>query len=325
MFKEFMEEWQKLVEHGWNMEVNNAEALKGYKEVNIKGYGFSIAAAAIAADIIDNMLKQYFDKGTELADFNTYKQIFDKYTAEGIANIAGGLGGALSQEEADRILAEIAQIGELMAKDAEAKLKKGPAQTPKTEDVKIAQIEETKDTKTSEIAPCIYENKSGEYWEGIVSNTYFDQNGNQIKDYTDIRALARYIKTVKNGYKLSDKHMPKGVRMLDQGESFTAPSGKVYTYGFCGAEDMSKVKRTIYQKKDGDGTENINFGAAADRTPIIETTTIYTVSAHDATTGDNEKETKTFTNETDKNVYVKQLETDYLNGGYKKVNIFGAQ
>jgi len=269
-------------------------ALENNFHVKLEHYCVGALGVSAAVALVSNMIEQ-LRKGEEVAPEKLYEAVCDKLTLEQRNNAAGGAGHTLGADEIN------AAIGEAMALLKELKNTPAPKQPvvepkaePKPEPPKpTATIVETYEKPEFEEAKyCVYNNKAGEYWSGIVQNTYKDENGNLVKDWNDVKEIYSHIRTL-NGYKATDANMPKGVKMVKE---FTTKSGKKYTY-CCGEPENRTISGALPEdatqkeqaKKFGKPVANLNEGTQRTMTKPAEFSYHYDLSDDKAGNIDGEK------------------------------------
>lgn len=223
-----IEETDKIVKLG----------IERYIHQHKEHYCYSPAVTAAAVALISNVIEQ-LQKGEEVVGEKAYHAARERLSLELKHNSAGGDGHTLGEDELNVAMAQVMNLLKEMKRspikyNPVTEVKKDPIPTPKP----TATIVETyikPEIKKAEY--CVYDNKPGEYWSGIVKNTYKDENGNLITNWDDIKEIYSHIRTL-NGYKASDANMPKGVKVVRE---FTTKSGKKYTYSCCGEEPKNRA------------------------------------------------------------------------------------
>lgn len=253
----FIDDIKKQLESEFGVftDIEGAYGFKYTEVIDVKHTHWCVAPAVVAAAtaFFSNLADQVINGNEKDATLEAYRAAREKLNLELIHNARGADGQSklnpkeLANAEADAIVA--------LDKAIETVAKK--IQTKKTEAKKV-EVPKELQVQTRETAPkleqdaqyCTYTNKSGEYWSGIVANTYKDANGQAISG-SDLTELWKHIKYDVNNYGKNDAGMPKGVKMV---KTYTCKSGKTYTYD-CGEPKT----RTISKEQDKKG-RSTNFG-----------------------------------------------------------------
>lgn len=210
------------------------------------------AIAAAATTFVASLVDQYMKK-EEIVPEKAYNAARERLTLEMKHNASGGDGYILNQKELDKALADLdVVLSKLITTPTPQKADETQPTAP-TPAAKEATIQ------TADVEPivekaeyCVYQNKAGEYWDGIVRTAYVDANGKPISNEADIAALRKYIKQDVNGYKPSDAGMPKGVKLPT---TYTV-NGRTYTYG-C-AEPTNRIVSNALP--EGKTAKDVAFG-----------------------------------------------------------------
>ena len=261
---EYVEKWlnkirEQLDSHGVITEIEGVTGFTYediYKKVS-KHYCVAPAVIAAATAFANNLVKQAIDGNEKDAAIEAYRDAREKLSIELIHNARGADGQSkLNPDELNVTLAnalvDFDKVVKIIIEDTPEATE--TAQEPQA----TVSVNKELQLETRETAPklekaaefCTYNNQAGEYWSGIVANTYKDENGKSISG-SDLTELWQHIKYDVNNYKKSEAGMPKGVKMVT---SYTCKSGKTYTYN-CNED----VTRTISKEGDKQG-RSTDFG-----------------------------------------------------------------
>ena len=260
---EYVEKWlnkirEQLDSHGVITEI---EGVTGFTYEDIhkkvsKHYCVAPAVIAAATAFANNLVKQAIDGNEKDAAIEAYRAAREKLSLELIHNARGADGQSkLNPDELNVTLANALVDFDKVVKTIFEETPEKTQETPVTQEPqgpKVLQLEtrETAPKLEQDAQYCTYTNKAGEYWSGIVANTYKDANG-QVISGSDLTELWKHIKYEVNKYGKNDAGMPKGVKMV---KTYTCKSGKTYTYD-CGEPKT----RIISKEKDKQG-RSTNFG-----------------------------------------------------------------
>ena len=178
----------------------------------------------------------------EIVPEKAYHAAREKLTLEMKHNAAGGDGYILNEKELDKVMADVLQ---LVNKTLKTKVE--PKQKP-AEKVALLQTQDIHPV-VKESEDCVYHNKSGEHWDGIVRLGYVDANGKAISNESDIAELRKFIKGELNGFKPSEANMPKTEVGVKLRKTYTCKSGNTYTWSLCGNEPDAAL-RDKYTSKE---------------------------------------------------------------------------
>ena len=190
------------------------------------------------------MVKQAIDGNEKDAAIEAYRAAREKLSLELIHNARGADGQSkLNPDELNVTLANALVDFDKVVKTIFEETPEKTQETPVTQEPqgpKVLQLEirETKAVLEQDAQYCTYTNKAGEYWSGIVANTYKDANGQPISG-SDLTELWKHIKYDVNKYGKNEAGMPKGVKMV---KTYTCKSGKTYTYD-CGEPNTREISK----------------------------------------------------------------------------------
>ncbi len=249
LYNQFLE---KAEEYGGNVELSDLDDLVAVEYI-MEFYEqrdhrcVAPAAASAAAAFIGNILYQAYKK-EDIAPEKAYQAAMDKVlTLEDKHNASGGNGYIINQKELDKVMYDaMVIVNEIVKAPAQAEEPQTkPAAEPQA--VKTATITTTNiDPIVTEAEDCLYQNKAGEHWDGIVRLGYVDQKGNAITNEKDIAEIRTFIKRTVNGFAASSADMPNGVKVK---KTYTCKSGNTYTWAICGEEPDAKL-RDKYTSKE---------------------------------------------------------------------------
>lgn len=260
MFKEIQE---KLAANGGKVmpltgEVEGFQYEKIFK-LHKEHFCAAPAIAAAATTFVTSLVEQYM-KNEEIVPEKAYNAARARLTLEMKHNAAGGDGYILNKNELTKALSDLdVSLAKILDTKTGSKQPETPVQQATVQQdapVKEATMQAQDVPPTVEEAKyCVYQNKPGEYWDGIVRTAFVDaKTGKPIANETDIAILRKYIKQDLNGYKASDCGMPKGVKLPRE----YSINGRTYTYG-C-AEPASRI--TSNSLPEGKTAADVAFGSA---------------------------------------------------------------
>ncbi len=206
------------------------------------------AATAFIASIVDQVMKK-----EEIVPEKAYHAAREKLTLEMKHNAAGGDGYILNEKELDKVMADVIHVVNKALKtpvepEQKTVAEKPVEEMPTTEKVALFQTQDIHPV-VKESEDCVYHNKSGEHWDGIVRLGYVDANGKAISNESDIAELRRFIKGELNGFKPSEANMPKTEVGVKLRKTYTCKSGNTYTWSLCGNEPDAAL-RDKYTSKE---------------------------------------------------------------------------
>ena len=264
LYQEFL---QKAQEQGADVnlkELGEITSLELIKETHFEKTHYCVAPAIAnaAAVFIGSMLEQVYRK-EEIVPEKAYNAAREKLTLEMKHNVSGGDGYILNQKELDKAMFDVIALAKEVIDTpvnttGEPAQESQPAQpakpTPNQTPTRFATI------TTTDVAPqvkeaedCLYNNKPGEHWDGIIRLGYVDANGNAITNEKDIAELRNLTKRTINGFAASSADMPEGVKLR---KTYTCKSGNTYTWNLCGDDPDAKLRDKYTSKeaaKDANG------------------------------------------------------------------------
>ena len=198
------------------------------------------AAVAFVASIVEQALAK-----EEISTEKAYHAARAKLNLEMMHNASGGDGYIINQKELDKAMLDVIAVVKDMAETPAVQPEKPVKEVMiKTQDV---------DPVVKEAEDCIYYNKPGEYWDGIVRLGYVDANGKPITNEADIAELRSFTKGKLNGFAPSSADMPESDEEKGVGtkirKKYTCKSGNTYTWSLCGNEPDAAL-RDKYTSKE---------------------------------------------------------------------------
>ena len=213
------------------------------------------AAAAFVASIVEQVMQR-----EEISPEKAYHAARAKLNLEMMHNAAGGDGYIINQKELDKAMLDvIAAVNELLDTPA-------PVETVTPPVEKVAEITTTNvDPVVTQAEDCLYNNKPGEHWDGIVRLGYVDANGKAISNEADIAELRNFTKRKLNGFDAASADMPNGVKIRNK---YTCKSGNTYTWSLCG-EEPDAAARDKYTSKEAAKDANGNLISSSRVAPKV--------------------------------------------------------
>lgn len=245
LYKEFLEKAQEQGADVNLKELGEITSLELIKETHFKKTTYCVAPAIAnaAAVFIGSMLEQVYKK-EEIAPEDAYNAAREKLNLEMMHNAAGGDGYIINEKELDKAMYDvIALVNKIIkpADDSDEPVVTPPTETtPVTSQTKVATVTTTDEAPVvREAEDCLYDNKPGEHWDGIIRLGYVDANGKAIMNEADITELRNLTKRTINGFAASSADMPTGVKLR---KTYTCKSGNTYTWKFCGEEPDAALR-----------------------------------------------------------------------------------
>ncbi len=262
MYKKIEDQLKKMAEeNGGKYDITKLGDVIGFeyiKELDIESTHLcaapviATAATAFIASIVDQAMKK-----EEIVPEKAYHAAREKLTLEMKHNAAGGDGYILNEKELDKVMADVLQlVNKTLKTPTEPVVQQPVAEKPVAEKVALFKTEDVHPL-VKETEDCVYHNKSGEYWDGIIRLGYVDANGKAISNEADIAELRKFIKGELNGFKPSEANMPKTEVGVKLRRTYTCKSGNTYTWSLCEKEPDATL-RDKYTSKDAARDRNGN-------------------------------------------------------------------
>ncbi len=250
MFEEIKEQAEKMqAENGGKIDVSNLGDVIAFDYLHEYKYEtthfcaapvITSAAVAFVASIVEQALAK-----EEISTEKAYHAARAKLNLEMMHNASGGDGYIINKKELDKAMLDVIAVVKDMAETPAVQPEKPVKEVViKTQDV---------DPVVKEAEDCIYYNKPGEYWDGIVRLGYVDANGKPITNEADIAELRSFTKGKLNGFAPSSADMPESDEEKGVGtkirKKYTCKSGNTYFWSLCGNEPDAAL-RDKYTSKE---------------------------------------------------------------------------